>query len=42
MPPHLGGRLARMASGVHRLASQFLVVLDVNRVLALDEDAIAA
>ena len=42
LPADLGGRLARVASGVYRLASELLVVLDVDRVLDLKDDAIAA
>lgn len=41
-PANLDARLARVASGVVRLEGQLLVVLDVDRVLDMKGDAIAA
>ena len=41
-PVNLDPRLARVSAGVHRLEGQFLVVLDVDRVLELSNEAIAA
>ena len=41
-PANLDPRWARVASGVHRLEGQLMVVLDVERVLALEPDAQAA
>ncbi|MEZ5786491.1 MAG: chemotaxis protein CheW [Xanthobacteraceae bacterium] len=41
-PVNLDGRLARVSSGVHRLDGQLLVVLDVERVLDMGSEAIAA
>jgi purine-binding chemotaxis protein CheW len=42
MPVNLDSRLARVASGVHRLDEQLLVVLDVERVLDVGIEAAAA
>ncbi len=42
LPAHLGGGWASLASGVHRLEDELLVVLDVDRVLDLDTLARAA
>lgn len=41
-PANLDRGLARVASGVHRLEHELLVVLDVDRVLELDISARAA
>jgi purine-binding chemotaxis protein CheW len=41
-PINLGGNLAALADGVYRLEGQLLVVLDVDRVLDLRGDQIAA
>jgi purine-binding chemotaxis protein CheW len=41
-PVNLDARLARVSAGVHRLEGQLLVVLDVDRVLELSNEAIAA
>jgi len=41
-PVNLDPRLAKMASGVHRLDGQLMVVLDVDRVLEISHDAVAA
>jgi purine-binding chemotaxis protein CheW len=41
-PANLESNLARVATGIHRLESQLLVVLDVDRVLDLRNAAIAA
>jgi purine-binding chemotaxis protein CheW len=41
-PVNLDARLARVSAGVHRLDGQLLVVLDVDRVLELSNEAIAA
>jgi purine-binding chemotaxis protein CheW len=41
-PVNLDARLARVSAGVHRLDGQLLVVLDVDRVLDLASDALAA
>lgn len=41
-PVNLDARLARISAGVHRLDGQLLVVLDVDRVLDLGQEAIAA
>ena len=42
IPINLDSRLARVATGVHRLEDQLLVVLDVGRVLDMKADAVAA
>jgi purine-binding chemotaxis protein CheW len=41
-PVNLDRRLSRVSAGVHRLEGQLLVILDVDRVLDLGQDAIAA
>ncbi len=41
-PVNLDTRLARVSAGVHRLDGQLLVVLDVDRVLDMGSEAIAA
>jgi purine-binding chemotaxis protein CheW len=41
-PVNLDARLARVSAGVHRLDGQLLVVLDVDRVLDMGSDALAA
>jgi purine-binding chemotaxis protein CheW len=41
-PVNLDRKLARVSAGVYRLDGQLLVVLDVDRVLDLDAEAVAA
>jgi purine-binding chemotaxis protein CheW len=41
-PVNLDARLARVSAGVHRLEKQLLVVLDVDRVLDMGTEAMAA
>jgi len=41
-PVNLDARLARVSAGVHRLDGQLLVILDVDRVLDMAADPIAA
>jgi purine-binding chemotaxis protein CheW len=41
-PVNLDARLARVSSGVHRLDGQLLVILDVDRVLEMTADPLAA
>ena len=41
-PANLDPRIARVASGVVRLEGQLLVILDVDRVLDMKNEAIAA
>jgi purine-binding chemotaxis protein CheW len=41
-PVNLDRKLARVSAGVYRLEGQLLVVLDVDRVLDLGADAVAA
>jgi purine-binding chemotaxis protein CheW len=41
-PVNLDARLARVSAGVHRLDGQLLVILDVDRVLDMVADPIAA
>ena len=41
-PINLEARLARVAAGIYRLEGQLLVVLDVDRVLDIKNNAIAA
>ena len=41
-PVNLDARLASVSAGVHRLDGQLLVVLDVDRVLDMASDAMAA
>jgi purine-binding chemotaxis protein CheW len=41
-PINLDPRLARVSSGIYRLDGQLLIVVDVDRVLDIDTNAIAA
>jgi purine-binding chemotaxis protein CheW len=41
-PVNLDSRVAKMADGVHRLDGQLMVVLDVDRVLEITADKMAA
>jgi purine-binding chemotaxis protein CheW len=41
-PVNLDPRMAKMAAGVHRLDGQLMVVLDVDRVLEILPDKLAA
>jgi purine-binding chemotaxis protein CheW len=41
-PVNLDARLARVSAGVHRLDGQLLVILDVDRVLDMGVDGMAA
>ncbi len=41
-PVNLDPRLAKMAAGIHRLDGQLMVVLDVDRVLEIMPDLLAA
>jgi purine-binding chemotaxis protein CheW len=41
-PVNLDARLARVSAGVHRLDGQLLVILDVDRVLEMSADSLAA
>jgi purine-binding chemotaxis protein CheW len=41
-PVNLDSRLARVSAGVHRLEGQLLVVLDVDKVLEMGTEAMAA
>ena len=41
-PVNLDQRLAQISAGVHRLAGQLLVILDVERVLDMGHEAMAA
>jgi purine-binding chemotaxis protein CheW len=41
-PVNLDPRMAKMASGIHRLDGQLMVVLDVDRVLEIVPDMLAA
>jgi purine-binding chemotaxis protein CheW len=41
-PVNLDAKLARVSAGVHRLEGQLLVILDVDRVLDMGADAMAA
>jgi purine-binding chemotaxis protein CheW len=41
-PVNLDRRLASVSAGVHRLDGQLMVVLDVDRVLKIGRDAVAA
>jgi len=41
-PVNLDSRLAQISAGVHRLDGQLLVILDVERVLDLGHEAMAA
>jgi purine-binding chemotaxis protein CheW len=41
-PVNLDVRLARVSAGVHRLDGQLLVVLDVDRILDMSTESLAA
>jgi len=41
-PVNLDPRMAKMSAGVHRLDGQLMVVLDVDRVLEITSDLLAA
>ena len=41
-PVNLDVRLARVSAGIHRLDGQLLVILDVDRVLEMASEAMAA
>jgi purine-binding chemotaxis protein CheW len=41
-PVNLDPRMARMSAGVHRLDGRLLVVLDIDRILEMSADTIAA
>jgi purine-binding chemotaxis protein CheW len=41
-PINLDQRLARVSAGIHRLDGQLLIVADVDRILDIDTNAIAA
>ena len=41
-PINLDERLARVSAGIYRLDGQLLIVVDVDRVLDIDTNAIAA
>ena len=41
-PVNLDSRMAKMACGIHRLEGQLMVVLDVDRVLEISADMLAA
>jgi purine-binding chemotaxis protein CheW len=41
-PINMDQRLARMSTGIHRLDGQLLIVVDIDRVLDIGADAIAA
>jgi purine-binding chemotaxis protein CheW len=41
-PGNLDAKLARVAAGIYRLEGQLMIVLDVDRVLDLRNDALAA
>lgn len=41
-PVNLDPRLAKMANGVHRLAGRLMVVLDIDHILEITPDRIAA
>ena len=41
-PVNLDRRLARVSAGIHRLDGQLLIVVDVDRVLDIGVNAIAA
>ena len=41
-PVNLDPRLAQISAGVHRLDGQLLVILDVDRVLDIGHEAMAA
>jgi purine-binding chemotaxis protein CheW len=41
-PVNLDPRMAKLAGGVHRLEGQLMVILDVDRVLEIVPDKLAA
>jgi purine-binding chemotaxis protein CheW len=41
-PINMDARLARMSAGIHRLDEQLLIVVDIDRVLDIGADAVAA
>jgi purine-binding chemotaxis protein CheW len=41
-PVNLDSRMAKISAGVHRLDGHLLVVLDVDRILEMSTDAMAA
>jgi purine-binding chemotaxis protein CheW len=41
-PVNLDARLARVSAGIHRLDGQLLVILDVDRVLEMGSESLAA
>ena len=41
-PVNLDPRMAKLAGGVHRLDGQLMVVLDIDRVLEITPDLMAA
>jgi purine-binding chemotaxis protein CheW len=41
-PVNMDPRMAKMSAGVHRLDGHLMVVLDVDRILEMSSDAIAA
>jgi len=41
-PVNLDSRMARISAGVHRLDGHLMVVLDVDRILEMSSDAVAA
>ena len=41
-PTNLDARLAKVAAGIYRLEGQLLIVLDVDRLLDIKSDAVAA
>jgi len=41
-PVNLDSRMAKISAGVHRLDGHLLVVLDVDRILEMQSDAVAA
>jgi purine-binding chemotaxis protein CheW len=41
-PINMDQRLSRMSAGIHRLDGQLLIVVDIDRVLDIGADAIAA
>ena len=41
-PINMDARLARVSAGIHRLDGQLLIVVDIDRVLDIGADAVAA
>jgi Chemotaxis signal transduction protein len=41
-PVNMDARLARVSAGIHRLDGQLLIVVDIDRVLDIGADAVAA